>query len=101
MRHPPIFAAALLVMPVAAVGAPVPLNGAQWAPITETMRDLIGKGYALAAVDGQSLSSGQVNTTYYLSAPHDLVRCGEAFGFAGQRATIFPCERLTAPHEVR
>jgi hypothetical protein len=95
-------AAAMLFLAatVHSAGAQVPLNGTQWAPIPETMHDLIDKGYRLSAVDGQSLSNGAVNTTFYLSGKKDLVRCGEAFGFAGRQATIFPCERLTAPRQV-
>jgi hypothetical protein len=74
-----------------------PFSGTQWAPIKENMRELIGQGYVLSAVDGQALSQGAQSTVFYLSRKSELVRCSEAYGIPPNAATVFPCERLIAP----
>lgn len=78
--------------------AQTPRTAYQWTTVAETMRDLVGKGYTVTAVYGQTVSGGAINT-FYLAGPNDLVRCGEAYGVARLRPRVFPCERLTQPHE--
>jgi hypothetical protein len=80
-----------------AANAQAPPDSYQWTQTPESMRDLIGKGYTVTAVYGQSVSGGTVNT-FYLKGPNDLVRCGEAYGVARLRPRVFPCERLIQPH---
>ena len=92
-----IIISTLLAMPLPVAIAQAPLHGPQWRPIADTLHDLIHEGYALSAVNAQTLRTGQVSTTYYLSMSQDLVRCREALERSGQRTTIFPCERLTVP----
>jgi hypothetical protein len=77
--------------------AQVPINGTQ--SIKESMSQLVNEGYRLVSVDGQSLASGGAVSIFYLTSKQDVARCSEAFGLPGRPATIFPCERLTAPHE--
>jgi hypothetical protein len=90
-------AAAILLLPISA-GAQTSRTAYQWTAIPESMRDLVGKGYTVTAVYGQSVSGGSINT-FYLAGPNDLVRCGEAYGVARLRPRVFPCERLIQPHE--
>jgi hypothetical protein len=75
-----------------------PISGTQWTPTRESMHDLIGQGYVLIAVDGQTLGPGGTVSIFYLSSKIDLVRCSEAHQFSPTPGgTVFPCERLVAP----
>ena len=96
-----VAAGLVLTAAFAPARAQSPMNGSQWAPIPETMHDLIAGGYTLTTVDGQSLEDGGVATIFYLSRPKDLVRCSESSGVGGQTPMVFPCEKLVATRKSK
>jgi len=95
LRSLPIIAAMLVSI---SASAQTPRTAYQWTMIVETMRDLVGKGYTVTAMNSQSVSGGAINT-FYLTGPNDFVRCGEAYGVARLRPRVFACERLIQPRE--